>query len=217
MAGILDTVAALLNRPQASIGSQENSDLSILLDASVSETHTSAASITSHPVERGANITDHVHREPDTITIQGIISNTPTRFPEGTVGVALIRSVANLVSGVSNDLAKTGYEQLRQLVEGKELIKIVTTLREYNDMLLENLTVTRDADNGDCLNFSVTARQVRLISTSSVAAIPSPKEPKKASKKSLGKQSKQEVPAPARPISIAGAAGRASGLTRPVP
>lgn len=201
---IMDTVAAFLNKSQASIGSQENTSLNVLLDASVSETHTSSANITSHPVEQGANITDHVHREPDSITIQGVISNTPTRFPEGVVGVALIRSVVNLVSGVSNDLAKTAYDQLRQLVEGKELIKIATTLREYNDMLLENLTVTRDSDNGDCLNFTVTARQVRLIKTSSVSAspIPAPADTKKAAKKSLGKQSKQTVPAPARPTSV---------------
>ena len=199
---ILDTVAAFINKPQASIGSQEqDSKLSVLLDASVSEVHTSSANITSHPVERGANITDHVHRQPDTLTIQGIVSNTPTRFPQGTIGVALVRTVANLVNGVSNDLAKTAYEQLLQLVEGKELIKIVTTLREYNDMLLENLTVTRDAENGDCLNFTVTARQVRLIKTSSVSAssITSPADPKKASKKSLGKQSKQTVPTAQQP------------------
>lgn len=198
---VLDTLALLLNKPQASIGSQENSSLSVVLDASVSETHTSSASITSHPVESGANITDHVHREPDSITIQGVISNTSTAFPQGVVGVALIKSVANLVSGVSNDLAKTAYDQLRQLVDGKELVKIVTTLREYNDMLIENLTVTRDSQYGDALNFTATARQVRLIKTSSVekTSIPAPAETKKAAKKSLGKQSKQTVPTPQAP------------------
>ena len=201
MAGILDTVAAFIHEPNASIGSQENSSLSVVLDASVSETHTSSASITSHPVESGANITDHVHREPDSITIQGVVSNTSTAFPQGVVGVALIKSTANLVGGVSNDLAKTAYDQLRQLVEGKELVKIVTTLREYNDMLIENLTVTRDSQYGDALHLTATARQVRLIKTSSVekTSIPAPAEPKKAAKKSLGKQSKQSIPTPQSP------------------
>lgn len=188
MAGILDTVAILFNKKQSSIATATGS-LSVVLDASVSETHISSADITSHPVELGANITDHVHRLPDTITIQGIVSNTSTAFPTALPGVALINSASNLISGVSNDLAKKAYDDLRSLVEGKELVKVVTTLREYDSMLLENLSVTRDAENADCLNFTMTARQVRIITTSTKEAIPSPADSKKASKKSLGKKS----------------------------
>lgn len=198
---ILDTIAILVNKRQASIGSQENKALSIVLDASVSETHTSSADITSHPVESGANITDHVHRQPDTITIQGVISNTSTVFPQAIVGVALVKSVINLVQGVSNDLAKTAYENLLQLVEGRELVKIVTTLREYTDMLIEEITVDRNANYGDALNFTARARQVRLIRTSSVekTSIPAPTEAKKAAKKSFGKDTTKTVPAANQP------------------
>jgi hypothetical protein len=195
---VLDTIAILLEKKPAKIGKQNSArqlddSLSIVLDASVTETHSSTAEITSHPVESGVNIVDHVRRQPDSITITGIVSNTPTRFPQGVVGVAAVRSVQNLIKGVTNDLAKTAYEQLLELIEGKQLVKIVTTLREYNDMLLENISVTRDVTYGDSLYFTCTARQVRLIKTSSVAvkAVPAPKEPKKAVKKSLGVQSKE--------------------------
>lgn len=207
MAGILDTVAILINKRPAKIGGQTSNGqfdeaLSMVLDASVSETHTSSATITSHPVESGTDITDHVHKQPDSITINGIISNTSLVFPQNIIGVAVINSISRADLNVSNDLAKTAYDQLRLLVEGKQLVRIATTLREYTDMLLEDLTVTRNATYGDSLNFTVKARQVRLVKTSVSVKIPKPADPKKTSKKSLGKDTPVTPPEAQTPTSI---------------
>lgn len=55
-------------------------------DASVSESHTSSSSVTSHPVEKGSNISDHVHHEPQKIAIQAMVSDTPIRQPGSHMG-----------------------------------------------------------------------------------------------------------------------------------
>ena len=47
------------------------------LDASLSESHSMNATVTEYPVEEGADIADHIRRQPDTITISGIVSDTP--------------------------------------------------------------------------------------------------------------------------------------------
>lgn len=54
---------------------------SIALDASVDEAHTMTATATSHPVETGSNITDHVHQDPRMIRIEGFITNHPIQKP----------------------------------------------------------------------------------------------------------------------------------------
>lgn len=46
-------------------------------DATLSEKHDSGARATEHPVEEGANTTDHVRPELDVVSLEGIITNTP--------------------------------------------------------------------------------------------------------------------------------------------
>lgn len=46
-------------------------------DATTSEDPTDAVTITDHPVEQGANIVDHARDEPERITLEGIVTNTP--------------------------------------------------------------------------------------------------------------------------------------------
>lgn len=60
----------------------------IELDASVREQHDTTAQVTEHPVERGSNIADHIRAEPRRLTIEGVISNTPTFLPKDHVGGA---------------------------------------------------------------------------------------------------------------------------------
>jgi hypothetical protein len=47
----------------------------------VDEQHGLSAQVTDHPVESGKNTSDHVRALPATITIQGVISNTPVVLP----------------------------------------------------------------------------------------------------------------------------------------
>lgn len=49
----------------------------IEFDATLSEQHTSSAQVTEHPVETGANITDHVRPMLDKVQLEGFITNTP--------------------------------------------------------------------------------------------------------------------------------------------
>lgn len=64
---------------------------SIFLDASIDEGHTMSAQATSHPVETGANITDHVHADPRAVRIEGLITNHPIDLPPShAAGVSIV-------------------------------------------------------------------------------------------------------------------------------
>lgn len=64
-------------------------------DCTLSESHSSSASPTEHPVEKGVAIYDHVHVAPDRVQLEGLITDTPLN----TTTASIFRSVA----GVSTD------------------------------------------------------------------------------------------------------------------
>lgn len=117
----------------------------ITLDAVVSENHTSALQVTEHPVEAGANISDHARQMPDVVTLDIALSNT-TKLGEHTPGRAI-------------DI----YEKLRLLQTNAELVTVVTTLRVYENMILENLSVPRTVKDAGGLRCTASLRQVRVV------------------------------------------------------
>ncbi len=183
------TVGILFNRRVSSIGS-------IQLDASVRETHTSSAQVTEHPVEDGSNISDHVIQRPDSITIEGVVSNTTLVFPQGLGLIAPAMSLARTVDGITNDLAQTAYLGLLELIKGKQsglarsisLVKIVTKLRTYENMIIENVTVNRDSSSANALFFTCTAREIKVVKTALANITASATNLAGAGKQTKGKQ-----------------------------
>lgn len=53
--------------------------LPLKFDVVPSETHEGVLQITDHPVEKGANVTDHARRELDRLTLEVFVSNAPIR------------------------------------------------------------------------------------------------------------------------------------------
>lgn len=132
---------------------------SIVVDASISEKHTRRAKATRHPVEEGSDVSDHVKVEPAELTIEGQVSNHPATLGGGTF------------AGGPNR-AEDAYTELCAIVDGKRLVTIITTLDRYDDMVLENLQVPRDASLGNTVRFTCSATQIRMVSAKTIGANP---------------------------------------------
>lgn len=61
----------------------------MVLDAMVKEDYTAEAEPTNHPVEDGADITDHVILRPRTLQIEGIVTETPFNVLDSFVNTAV--------------------------------------------------------------------------------------------------------------------------------
>jgi hypothetical protein len=68
------------------------------------------------------------------------------------------------------------YTVLRALLVTGTAVRIVTSIRTYENMVFEELTTPRSADVGDAIRFNVTARQIRVVDTVTVEAPPDPSE-----------------------------------------
>lgn len=132
----------------------------IAIDASVNEDHTSELDITENAVEVGAKITDHAQIKPKVLTMQGVISDSPL------FGVPFIANILALVndisafSGVSRSIDM--YNQLVNLQENRSPFTVITGLKQYTNMLLQNLVVNRTASTGKAIHFTATLKQIRI-------------------------------------------------------
>jgi hypothetical protein len=113
----------------------------ITVDATMQETHAAEAEVTEHPVEQGANITDHIRPKLKRYTIDGIISNTPIG-PTGDLSDALQTGALALgITLPSGDIdaaalrgeprAKATFEKLLRARGRGQTITIHTPLKDY--------------------------------------------------------------------------------------
>jgi len=81
--------------------------LAARFDVVTTETHESVMTITSHPVEEGANITDHARPENQRITIEGYVSNKPLWSNPGVEKFAEFRPIELAIPKQPSPLAPT--------------------------------------------------------------------------------------------------------------
>lgn len=77
----------------------------ITLDAAERERHRLASQVTDHPVESGANVSDNIRPEPDTLEIEGIVTNTPIVVPSDNADGT--RAVQVTVDGAPRTIGNT--------------------------------------------------------------------------------------------------------------
>ncbi len=153
----------------------------IVFDASLQETHRSSARITDHPVESGATISDHVIIDPEELTLSVVVSNTPT--------VSILE-----VPSIEQNRAETAYQDLLAKKAARVAVEVTTTLRIYENMILTDVSCTRDANTGNIVMLSLSLREIRTATSATIAG-PEPKIDAGKKKKKLGK--KPTTPAPA--------------------
>lgn len=224
----------------------EDTTYYIRVDATVQAAHMYVNTVTDHPVERGANITDHVRPDPVRLNLVGVVSNAPISLPTDNANGAVetrithyvnrpgVRKVTPLLSaGVPIQIAQTSFgarpatppagpaaavmvrnereyyagarvlafstefdraravfEELVSLRTLGTLIRVETDIADYDNMVIESLTVPRDVSIGDALQFELTLKQVILAESELVAAPTLDTE-----RKSKGTLSTQEDPA----------------------
>lgn len=147
-------------------------------DAVVTETNAMASEITDNPIELGADVTDNARDKSDQLTLEFVISNTPTRVPkshangvtgstratpDGKAVVLQFDAQFDRVQAVQQDLARVKKAAL--------LWQITTALRIYGNFLLEQINVTRDGKTGNSAKFSLQLRRALFVSTQ-YAAVP---------------------------------------------
>lgn len=119
----------------------------INVDCTLEENHVDQVAITDHPVEIGANVSDHAYVLPQEVTIRAGWSNSSAAASddEGYIGSV--------------------YEQLLALQQSRTPFDIQTGKRAYTSMLCRSLAVKTDMTTEAVLAVTAICRQVILVAT----------------------------------------------------
>lgn len=150
MAGIL---TILFGSKQKDIGGVD-------IDGFVQEEHTLSCDVTKNPVEDGADVTDHVQLESAKLTIDGIVTDSPIRLGVISNFVNAGRAITNLFSTTKRSI--DAYNQLESLWKSREPFTVVTSLKRYENMVFEELSVPRNSLNSNSISFSASLMQIRI-------------------------------------------------------
>lgn len=153
-------------------------DVLVLIDVVVTELHASDVQITDHPVEKGVDITDHFQPRPRGLKLDCVLTDTPLEVGQP----------------AAPGRSKDAYAAIERLQAEGKLITVTTSLRQYENLLVEHLSAPVDASTGDGLKFSITLREIRTVESKTVPVRVS--VPRAAKPVNLGKQTpKQADPA----------------------
>lgn len=145
------------------------------VQATLDEIYTDTLQTTQHPVEIGAEITDHSFKRPKEIRLQCGWSNSSFE--------ALAGTVAALFSGeMSSQTYVQGiYSQLLALQETRIPIEIITSKRKYSNMLIISVVAHTEERTSNILSCTVTCREILIVSTSATTLPPKERQADPAS------------------------------------
>ena len=147
------------------------------LDATVHETHDYTNTLTEFPVEKGFNISDHVIRIPEKLTMEGFITNTPVPLSSNLKPLKGEDAQVNRVESALEILldlaglppASKNTDDVTTNALFPKVIDIVETgLRQYKNMVITHITIPRDKDTGETLRFTCEMRHVITVLTETV-------------------------------------------------
>jgi len=133
----------------------------IELDVTVSESASSSSSITSNPVENGADVNDHIIINPMTYTIVGVVSNTKVSTLGGLNTIEQL-STGNVFTKQSTPSSEA-WDELLELQADRIPFTLVTNLKAYDNVVIENLNTSQDKDTSNSLHFTANLREIIFV------------------------------------------------------
>ncbi|TWH46328.1 phage baseplate protein [Sporomusa sp. KB1] len=128
-------------------------------DAVIREDHTSSLKITSHPVQDGANITDHSIVEPKVLVMEILMSDAV----DDMYNQQFISYVAPGNAAADKSKSKSAYHVLLEIQEGRIPVSVLTRLTQYDNMLIETISVPDDSKALYGLRCTVTLKEIFIV------------------------------------------------------
>lgn len=151
------------------------------IDLILSESHALSSVVTSHPVEDGSVITDHIQKNLRMGSLQARISNHSRKAAQVNTESTEIQDVIDAnTTAMKANRAMAAWELLQAIHDRSELVTIVTVLQKYTDVAITDINVDRDSETGEALDFTISFQQVKRVALKevTVTAVIAPKDMK---------------------------------------
>jgi hypothetical protein len=137
------------------------------IDATIRENHTYSNTITDYPVEDGFNVTDNAKQKPVKLVIEGVTTNAPLDNPSDNVTrddkSDRKQNAFNYIIGLAgfSPSKQSGIEPLK--VFQPQIIDIVTGLKTYTNMMIENVNFPVTARTGQSVFYTLELKQIKKV------------------------------------------------------
>jgi hypothetical protein len=145
------------------------------LDCTLEEIHELPAEITTHPVQRGVDVADHVRPGPHIISLRGIVTSTPLRTP---------------TFGLAADRTKTVVQRLRLAQTRGELCTYLGRLGFHEDLAVGDVSAPYTSSGG--VELAIRLVQLR-VAEAQLVPVPRAATASGQRLRDRGKQPTQEV------------------------
>lgn len=148
------------------------------IDATPSRAWEIAAEVTEFPVEQGSAITDHIRPLNGTLSLEGVISNTPLVLPSTQMqGVTLAPGAVTLTGGDGKaratmlqwsgvfDRVKLCDGILAGLVASATPVTLTTPLRSLEGLAIVRYKVDETPESGQALRLTLDFKALRIATT----------------------------------------------------
>jgi hypothetical protein len=158
--------------PQGQIGGNGTPGSGIDVLATIEEQYEDRLEITDHPVETGTDMSDHSYMRPYSLVMRCGWTNSTS--------AQLLSQLQSIFSAdpssfsATSDTVSAIYSQLRALQLSRQPFNVITTLRNYTNMMMTSLAVVRDEKTSQSLLAVVTMRSVNIVSTQTATLPPTP-------------------------------------------
>jgi hypothetical protein len=115
----------------------------VFVDVVLTEEHVSEMEIADHPIEQGSKVSDHAWLLPYRVTLESVIAS---------------------------DRAVPSYQALLSLQGKAEPFALITGLKVYSNMLVKEITATRDREHARVLKFTAELQEVIIVDTQASGA-----------------------------------------------
>lgn len=142
-------------------GSPKKTEIAdIVADVTTSESHITEVEVTDNPVENGSNIADHVHFKPVSLKIEGLITDTPI--------TSTIATIIDAITSYNDNRSRKIYDKLVDIQKAGEPITVVTGFKQYENMILKSLSVSRSSDTGAAIQYSAEFIEIRIANSETI-------------------------------------------------
>lgn len=121
------------------------------IDCAISESHSYSNEVTEYPVESGSTISDNIRPKPIELSMECMITNSPLQH--------------NTTITPGRDPVWDAYLYFKDnLLAKREPVVVRTTLRTYDDMAIESVSIPRSKQDGAMsLHFTVQLKQIIVV------------------------------------------------------
>lgn len=162
-------------------------------DAVLSETISASSTVTSNPIETGAEINDHIFTNPKIYTLSAGVTNTPLSLLSDDIFTTGIFTVGDSGGG----RREAAWEVLNILHDAGDTFSVQAGLELLDNMVITSIDTTTDAATQGALLFSATLQQLTIVDTAleqlSAEQLQTIAKPKASPVKDAGKVSKKPV------------------------